>query len=471
MTELKTQNKTKIEWADVTWNPVGGCTDISHGCKNCYAKQMHRRHYGNPNQKQYSKPFNEIHEREELLKKPFEWKNQSLVFVCSMSDLFHKDVSDEFIKKVFNTMNSSWHHYLVLTKRSDRLKELAPSLTWTPNITAGVTVESSKYKPRIDDLRQVPADNRFLSFEPLIGDLGELTLDGISWVIVGGESGRSQKSLRKIEKDWVISIQAQCIKENIPFLFKQWGHHSFNPDPQDPTIKGDDKKSIKKAKGGRQLDGKIYNNFPEFKEYWGFLADNFLQDEINKLDNKVKVALNKFSKSWITIGESLSLIQEKIDSCGNGKIMKYWQAYLGVDSFQDYCQTKLQFSREAGTQMRQAWEFLNEFRPELLEAPEDITSYTKIRILGPHIEKIREDPTKYEDLLDTTFEKVKTRNEIEKAVKEVFPSAKVIKDDEYWNKYMNGFENKIVGKLPETQHDEFQKLSDQIRKLIVKSAP
>ena len=107
----------------------------------------------------------------------------------------------------------------------------------------------------------------------------------------------------------------------------------------------------------------------------------------------------------------------------------------------------------------------------MLEAPEDITSYTKIRILGPHIEKIREDPTKYEDLLDTTFEKVKTRNEIEKAVKEVFPSAKVIKDDEYWNKYMNGFENKIVGKLPETQHDEFQKLSDQIRKLIVKSAP
>ncbi|MBT4409112.1 MAG: phage Gp37/Gp68 family protein [Bacteroidetes bacterium] len=469
MTELKTQNKTKIEWADQTWNPLGGCTEISSGCKNCYAKVEHEHLCGITKQIHYSKPFNEIHEREELLERPFKWKKQLLVFVCSMSDLFHKDVSDEFIKKVFNTMNSSWHKYLVLTKRSDRLKELAPSLTWTPNITAGVTVESSRYKPRIDDLRHVPADNRFLSCEPLIGDLGELTLDGISWVITGGESGRSLKKLRKIKKDWVISIQAQCKKENIPFLFKQWGHADFNPNPNDPTIKkykGNNGKDGS-AKGGRQLNGKIYNEFPDFSEYWGIMPDDDLQNEINKIVSTVKSALKDFSQSWITIGKSLNQIQQIIDDCAEGEKRSYWRTYLGVDSFQDYCHEKLQFSRETATQMRQAFSFVQTLKPELLDGNEsEIPSYTKLRLLGPHIDEIKKDLDEYSEIVEAVFDNSKTRTEAQKVVREVFPPAKLSKDSKYWENYITQFENKIVKEVDESKHDKLKSLVSKIKDLL-----
>jgi protein gp37 len=231
--------KSKIEWTELTWNPVTGCTKVSPGCKNCYAEKMATRlkAMGSPNYKNGFKLMCHNH----LIKQPASWKKSQMVFVNSMSDLFHEEVPDDFIYKVFATMNwSSNHCFQVLTKRSERLKKINKHLNWSKNIWMGVSVENSQYLHRIDDLRKADAFVKFISFEPLLGPMPSIDLKGIDWVIVGGESGPKS---RPMEKNWVLDIKYECEKSKIPFFFKQWG-------------------GINKKKAGRTLDGKIWDEMP-----------------------------------------------------------------------------------------------------------------------------------------------------------------------------------------------------------------
>jgi protein gp37 len=225
---------TGIEWTDRTWNPITGCDKVSPGCAHCYAKEITQRFpNGFPN------GFN-LTMHPDRLDYPIKWRKPSLVFVNSMSDLFHKDVPLEFIQKVFDVMGQTPRHtYQILTKRHKRLVELAPHLNWHSNIWMGVSVENQQYTRRIDALRQVPAAVRFLSCEPLLGPLN-LNLEGIHWVIVGGESGAGY---RAPNPDWVRSIRDRCQDANVAFFFKQWGGRT------------------PKA-GGRLLDAKIWDEMP-----------------------------------------------------------------------------------------------------------------------------------------------------------------------------------------------------------------
>lgn len=230
---------SKIEWTEATWNPVTGCTKISSGCLNCYAYSFAKRlqAMGNP---RYRNGFN-VTLHEDLLERPLSWRKPRMIFVNSMSDLFHEDIPFEFIAKVFSTMEKAhWHTFQVLTKRTERLKELYPQLNWPSNIWLGVSVEDKGAKHRIEALRNTPAAIKFLSCEPLIDDLGDLDLSGIDWVIVGGESG---PKARVMEPDWARSIRDECIRNNIPFFFKQWG-------------------GVNKKKAGRLLDNKIWEQYP-----------------------------------------------------------------------------------------------------------------------------------------------------------------------------------------------------------------
>jgi len=231
--------KTKIEWTNSTFNPVTGCTKVSAGCTNCYAERMARRlqAMGSPN---YKNGF-EVTLHPEMLDQVKSWRKPRLVFVNSMSDLFHKDVPFEFIRKLFDVMTAAPQHvFQILTKRSGRLLKLSPRLSWPENIWMGVTVESARYYRRIDDLRQTGAYGRFVSLEPLLSPLPNLDLHGIDWAIVGGESG---PGARPIEREWVLDIQRRCRKQQVAFFFKQWG-------------------GVNKKKTGRRLDGRLYSEYP-----------------------------------------------------------------------------------------------------------------------------------------------------------------------------------------------------------------
>ncbi len=230
---------SKIEWTGSTWNPVTGCTKISSGCKNCYAERMAKRlqMMGQPN---YANGF-QVTLHEHVLEYPLDWKKPQTIFVNSMSDLFHEQVPESFIFRIFDIMKKAyWHQFQILTKRSTRLKELAPKLNWPQNVWIGVSVENETTKSRIDDLRLVPASIRFLSLEPLLGPLSSLELGNIDWVIVGGESGTGARFMKK---EWVIQIKEQCIEQDVPFFFKQWG-------------------GINKKKTGRLLEGRIWDEMP-----------------------------------------------------------------------------------------------------------------------------------------------------------------------------------------------------------------
>lgn len=230
---------SSIEWTDATWNPVTGCNKISPGCKHCYAERMAVRLKA-MGQHAYRNGF-ALTLQEQVLQIPLQWKKPKTVFVNSMSDLFHKDVPTEYIVRVFNVMKTAhWHRFQILTKRADRVKEIAAQLPWPTNVWMGVSVESTEYQWRIDRLRQVPAHIRFLSLEPLLGPLEELDLDGIHWAIVGGESG---PGARPMEAKWVRSIRAQCNRAKVAFFFKQWG-------------------GVNKSRTGRELDGKTYDAKP-----------------------------------------------------------------------------------------------------------------------------------------------------------------------------------------------------------------
>ena len=232
--------KSKIEWTESTWNPITGCTKISEGCQNCYAEKMAFR-LRSMGVKKYKNGFN-ISMHKDNLKDPLSWMKPHIIFVCSMSDLFHEDVSEEFILKVFKTMNeANWHIFQVLTKRPKRLLELNNKINWTQNIWMGVTVESELYVNRINDLEITDAQIKFLSLEPLLSDIPEIPLSNVDWVIAGGESGYYS---RPVSPNWVRSIQHQCETQNVPFFFKQWG-------------------GVNKKKNGRSLDGKIWAQMPK----------------------------------------------------------------------------------------------------------------------------------------------------------------------------------------------------------------
>lgn len=211
--------ESRIEWTEMTWNPTTGCTKVSAGCKHCYAEVMSRRLQAMGVEK-YKDGF-KLRLHPDALKIPYTWKSSKVVFVNSMSDLFHKDVPLEFIQKVFAVMNDNPQHvFQVLTKRSDLLLKYHRELRWSHNIWMGVSVENAKVMHRIDDLRQTSARVKFLSCEPLIGPLPNMSLEGIDWVIVGGESGRKP---RPMKEDWVLDILDQCKSAGVKFFFKQWG--------------------------------------------------------------------------------------------------------------------------------------------------------------------------------------------------------------------------------------------------------
>ncbi len=231
--------QSHIEWTQTTWNPVTGCTKVSQGCKNCYAERMAKRLEA-MKVARYRDGF-KVTLHEDLLDAPLSWKAPRLVFVNSMSDLFHPDVPFEFINNVFETMKSCPRHtFQILTKRSERLLELSDKLPWSDNIWMGVSVENSEVINRITDLQYVPASVRFLSIEPLIGPILSLPLKGIHWVIVGGESGPGSRTMEGI---WVENIHQQCILAHVPFFFKQWG-------------------GKRKDLTGRELKGRTYDEMP-----------------------------------------------------------------------------------------------------------------------------------------------------------------------------------------------------------------
>jgi protein gp37 len=230
---------SNIEWTEMTWNPVTGCVKISQGCKNCYAERMAARLHAMGSNR-YVNVFNPtLHQ--DLIDAPRKWKKPRTIFVNSMSDLFQEAVPLNFIRKVFDTMaDCPQHVFQVLTKRGERLEELANRLPWPDNVWMGVSVEDERVVDRIDHLRRTPAKVKFLSCEPLIGPLNDLDLRGIDWVIVGGESGRGS---RPMEKEWVKSILRQCRDARVKFFFKQWG-------------------GVRKDMTGRLLNGRTYDEMP-----------------------------------------------------------------------------------------------------------------------------------------------------------------------------------------------------------------
>lgn len=228
-----------IEWTDATWNPMTGCTKISPGCKHCYAERMAKRlkAMGQPN---YVNGFR-LTLHTSMLGMPLKLRKPSVIFVNSMSDLFHKDVPDQLIRQVFDVMNEAdWHTYQVLTKRSERVAQMSTTLPWWHHIWMGVSVENEEYLHRIDDLRKTNAYVCFLSLEPVLGPLPNLNLDGIGWVIVGGESG---PEARPINADWVRQIRDRCVASGVPIFFKQWG-------------------GINRKRAGRVLDGRTWDEIP-----------------------------------------------------------------------------------------------------------------------------------------------------------------------------------------------------------------
>jgi protein gp37 len=238
-------DKSTIEWTEATWNPVTGCTKVSPGCAHCYAETFAERFRGVPSHP-YERGF-DLQLRPERLNQPVEWKRSRLIFVNSMSDLFHPDVPLEFIQSVFDTMmRADWHTFQVLTKRSERLEELAEQLPWPKNVWMGVSVENQRWTSRIDDLRKVDAALRFLSCEPLLGPL-KLDLTGIHWVIAGGESGQRARPMRL---EWARSVRDQCLEQGVPFFFKQWGAHD------------ESERRVGKGRAGRILDGALWSETP-----------------------------------------------------------------------------------------------------------------------------------------------------------------------------------------------------------------
>jgi protein gp37 len=233
-------DQSAIEWTEATWNPVTGCDKVSPGCAHCYAETFAERWRGVPGH-HYEQGF-DLRFWPERIEQPLKWRRPRRIFVNSMSDLFHERIPDDFIAEVFDTMRlADWHVFQILTKREDRLVELAPDLPWPPNVWMGVTIENRRFIHRADSLRQVPAAVRFISAEPLLGPLEGLDLSDIDWLIAGGESGPRH---RRMDLDWVRDLRSRCHDADVAFFFKQVGGRT------------------PKA-GGRDLDGREWNEYPE----------------------------------------------------------------------------------------------------------------------------------------------------------------------------------------------------------------
>jgi protein gp37 len=232
-------DRSAIEWTEATWNPVTGCDQVSPGCAHCYAKAFAERWIGIPGHP-YEQGF-ALKMWPERLDQPLKWKRPRRIFVNSMSDLFHERIPDEFIGEVFGVMEQADRHvFQVLTKRQDRLVELAPNLPWPSNIWMGVSIENRRFVHRADALRKVPAAVRFISAEPLLGPLESLDLSDIHWLIAGGESGPGH---RRVDQEWLIELRDRCTKEGVAFFFKQWG-------------------GARPKSGGRLLDGVEWSDMP-----------------------------------------------------------------------------------------------------------------------------------------------------------------------------------------------------------------
>jgi protein gp37 len=232
-------DNSAIEWTEATWNPVTGCDQVSPGCAHCYAKTFAERWRDIPGHP-YEQGF-ALRLWPDRLEQPFKWKRPRRIFVNSMSDLFHEQVPDEFIARVFDAMEgASQHVFQVLTKRQDRLVDLAPSLPWPSNVWIGVSIENRRFVHRADALREVPASIRFISAEPLLGPLEGLDLDEIDWLIAGGESGPGH---RRVDEAWILELRDRCNAEGVAFFFKQWGGH-------------------RPKSNGRELAGRTWDEFP-----------------------------------------------------------------------------------------------------------------------------------------------------------------------------------------------------------------
>jgi len=242
-------DRSRIEWTEATWNPVTGCSEVSPGCAHCYAKTFAERWRGVPGHP-YEQGF-DLRLWPERLDVPLRWRRPRVVFVNSMSDVFHEDIPDDYVAEVFDVMvRAEQHTFQVLTKRHERLAELAPHLPWPRNVWMGVTIENRRFVHRADCLREVPAAVRFISAEPLLGPLERLDLTGVDWLIAGGESGPRH---RRIDPAWVTDLRDRCQAEDVAFFLKQWGGH-------------------RPKTGGRELDGREWNEMPEPKDPQPLLA-------------------------------------------------------------------------------------------------------------------------------------------------------------------------------------------------------
>ncbi len=231
--------RSHIEWTDATWNPVTGCTKVSPGCKNCYAARMSKRLQA-MQQPNYRNGFS-VTLQPQMLDLPLRWNQPKRIFVNSMSDLFHPSVPSEYILQVFGVMlRADWHEYQILTKRSERLSQFDSHPIWAPHIWMGVSIETQEYAFRADHLRKTKAAVKFLSVEPLLGPISKLNLKGLDWVIVGGESGPHARTMKP---EWVREIRDCCVRDSVPFFFKQWG-------------------GVFKSKTGRLLDGRTWDQMP-----------------------------------------------------------------------------------------------------------------------------------------------------------------------------------------------------------------
>ena len=240
---------SRIEWTHSSWNPVTGCSRVSAGCQHCYAERMAKRLQGMGVAK-YANGF-EVTVHPDVLEDPLKWKKPRLIFVNSMSDLFHEKIPVAYLRQIFDVMRrADWHIFQILTKRAERLARMAPRIDWPPNVWMGVTVESDRFVHRVDHLRETGAAIKWLSMEPLLSAVPDMGLTGIDWVVVGGESG---PGARLMKKEWVVDVQRQCREQNVHFFFKQWG-------------------GVNKKKTGRRLNGRFYDAMPSLPDPAGQIS-------------------------------------------------------------------------------------------------------------------------------------------------------------------------------------------------------
>jgi protein gp37 len=267
-------DNSRIEWTEATWNPVTGCDKVSPGCAHCYAETFAERWRGISGHP-YEQGFN-LRVWPGRLDVPLRWSRPRLIFVNSMSDLFHERIPLSFVQQVFQVMErATWHTFQILTKRADRLSELAPALPWPPNVWMGVSIENDRWVKRADLLRTVPSAVRFISAEPLLGPLSHLNLEGIDWLIAGGESGPRH---RRVDLTWVQTLRDRCLQEEVPFFFKQWG--------------GNTSKS-----GGRLLDGRVWSEMPTARLRSITLLD-IKRTSGSHPENSERVALSRLSEAF-----------------------------------------------------------------------------------------------------------------------------------------------------------------------------